>query len=261
MSNKLPAMQWYPGDWRKDPGVQALSYEERGVWFELLMLMHDCEDRGKLMLNGKPIEHKRLAVMLRLTEAEITEHITQYITLGVASVCPDTGAVMCRRMVRDEANRMKNVINGKKGGNPAFEKGKDNPYYKRPDNPTDNPKDNRKISPSSSSSSSSSEECIVPTSGTATPRKRFTPPTPEEVRAYGQEIKFDIDAGKFCDFYASKGWKVGSTPMKDWKAAVRTWRAGQHSTPVNGKHQPKYQSSLPDFDDMLNDPYYSVPAK
>jgi hypothetical protein len=61
-------------------------------------------------------------------------------------------------MVRDEANRMKNVINGKKGGNPAFEKGKDNPYYKRPDNPTDNPKDNRKITPSSSSSFSSSKQ-------------------------------------------------------------------------------------------------------
>jgi hypothetical protein len=160
MGAKLPAMQWYPGDWRKDPGVQALSYEERGVWFELLMLMHDCEDRGKLMLNGKPIEHKRLSVMLRLTEGEITEHITQYITLGVASVCPDTGALMCRRMVRDEQKRATNAANGGKGGNPAFQKGKDNPYYNRldnrQDNPTDNREDNPKISPSSSSSSSSS---------------------------------------------------------------------------------------------------------
>jgi hypothetical protein len=24
-------------------------------------------------------------------------------------------------------------------------------------------------------------------------------------------------------FYESKGWKVGNQPMKDWKAAVRTW--------------------------------------
>ena len=32
-----------------------------------------------------------------------------------------------------------------------------------------------------------------------------------------------MDAERFCDFYASKGWKVGSQPMKDWKACVRTW--------------------------------------
>ena len=28
---------------------------------------------------------------------------------------------------------------------------------------------------------------------------------------------------RFIDFYASKGWKVGNQPMKDWKACVRTW--------------------------------------
>jgi hypothetical protein len=25
------------------------------------------------------------------------------------------------------------------------------------------------------------------------------------------------------NFYSSKGWKVGSAAMKDWRAAVRTW--------------------------------------
>ena len=96
-----------------------------------------------------------------------------------------------------------------------------------------------KPSLSLSLSLSSSEENYVPTSGTTpTPRKRFTAPTPEEVRAYGREIGFDIDAEKFCDHYAAKGWVVGKSPMKDWKAAVRTWRAGQQSTPVNGYRKP-----------------------
>jgi hypothetical protein len=40
---KLPALQWYPADWRKDPGVQALSLHDRMVWFEMLMLMHESE--------------------------------------------------------------------------------------------------------------------------------------------------------------------------------------------------------------------------
>ena len=54
-------------------------------------------------------------------------------------------------------------------------------------------------------------------------RTRFKPPTPEQVAEYAAEKGFALDPHRFCDFYASKGWKVGSSPMKDWKAAVRTW--------------------------------------
>lgn len=54
--------------------------------------------------------------------------------------------------------------------------------------------------------------------------KRFIPPTVEDVRAYCLETGKPIDAEAFVDFYSSKGWKVGSSPMKDWKAAVRNWR-------------------------------------
>ena len=53
--------------------------------------------------------------------------------------------------------------------------------------------------------------------------KRFIKPTLEEVRAYCQERANDIDAEKFIDFYESKGWKVGKSAMKDWKASIRTW--------------------------------------
>ena len=55
------------------------------------------------------------------------------------------------------------------------------------------------------------------------PPRRFTPPTLEEVKAYCQERRNGIDPERFIDFYQSKGWKIGSNPMKDWKAAVRTW--------------------------------------
>lgn len=53
--------------------------------------------------------------------------------------------------------------------------------------------------------------------------RRFTPPTIEEVKAYCQERGNSVDAQRFVDFYSSKGWKVGNSPMKDWRAAVRTW--------------------------------------
>lgn len=55
-------------------------------------------------------------------------------------------------------------------------------------------------------------------------RKRtFVKPTVEEVRAYCRERRNNVNAENFINFYESKGWKVGNTPMKDWKACVRTW--------------------------------------
>ena len=53
--------------------------------------------------------------------------------------------------------------------------------------------------------------------------RRFTPPTPEEVRAYATEKGYNIDADRFVDFYQMKDWMVGKNKMKDWRAAVRTW--------------------------------------
>ncbi len=52
---------------------------------------------------------------------------------------------------------------------------------------------------------------------------RFTPPTVDEVRAYCQERGNSVDPERFVDFYASKGWLVGKSKMKDWHAAVRSW--------------------------------------
>ena len=54
-------------------------------------------------------------------------------------------------------------------------------------------------------------------------KARFTPPTAGEVEAYAQEAGISLDAGAFCDFYAAKGWKVGQSPMRDWRAAARNW--------------------------------------
>ena len=51
----------------------------------------------------------------------------------------------------------------------------------------------------------------------------FVPPSVEEVREYCTERGNDIDAEDFVDFYRSKGWLVGKSKMKDWKACLRTW--------------------------------------
>ena len=53
---------------------------------------------------------------------------------------------------------------------------------------------------------------------------RFFPPSVDEVRAYCEENGYNVDAARFVDFYTANGWVQGKgKPIKDWKAAVRTW--------------------------------------
>lgn len=54
-------------------------------------------------------------------------------------------------------------------------------------------------------------------------QRNVIPPQVEWVAAYCSTRNNGIDAQRFCDFYKSKGWKIGKERMKDWQASVRTW--------------------------------------
>lgn len=67
-------------------------------------------------------------------------------------------------------------------------------------------------------------------------RRRFSPPTVDEVKRYCQEQGCSVDAERFVDHYESNGWMVGKNKMKDWKAAVRNWnRKEKTNNGNNGK--------------------------
>lgn len=66
-------------------------------------------------------------------------------------------------------------------------------------------------------------------------KRTFVKPTLEEVVAYCNERKNGIDPQQWLDHYTSNGWKVGKNPMKDWKAAVRTWEKNGINGKGNGK--------------------------
>ena len=65
-------------------------------------------------------------------------------------------------------------------------------------------------------------------------RPPFSPPGPGEVEAYARERGLTIDAQRFCDFYASKGWMVGRNRMADWRAAARNWARGNDPRMAGG---------------------------
>lgn len=71
--------------------------------------------------------------------------------------------------------------------------------------------------------------------------KTFVQPTVEEVSQYCKERNNGVDPVKFWNFYESKGWMVGKTKMKNWKACVHTWEKPMHT----GPEKPKHDFSLP----------------
>ena len=54
-------------------------------------------------------------------------------------------------------------------------------------------------------------------------KAKFVKPTIEDIRCFCEERNNGIDAEEFFNFYESKGWVIGKSPMKDWKACIRTW--------------------------------------
>ena len=74
--------------------------------------------------------------------------------------------------------------------------------------------------------------------GAEAPRARFTKPTLEEVKAYCAERNNGVDAERFIAHYDAVGWKIGKAPMKDWKAAVRTWESRDKEKRQTGRNAP-----------------------
>lgn len=88
-------------------------------------------------------------------------------------------------------------------------------------------------------------------------KERFKAPSVEEVQAYCTERGNNIDAQHFVDYYSARGWMLGKSHIKDWKACVRTWERNDSFKPQKPV-QPenvttdKIDYSLPqDFLDLL----------
>lgn len=62
------------------------------------------------------------------------------------------------------------------------------------------------------------------------PRSRFEKPTRQEVVDYCAQRGNRIDAQRFYDYYEANGWVQGrGRPLKDWRAAVRTWEKTENT--------------------------------
>ena len=75
-------------------------------------------------------------------------------------------------------------------------------------------------------------------------RKKFIPPTHEEVSEYILQNSYPISADEFIDCYEARGWMVGKNQMKDWKAAVRNFVRNKIKWDKDKKSDKSYQQEL-----------------
>ena len=83
---------------------------------------------------------------------------------------------------------------------------------------------------------------------------RFQKPTIEEIRQYCLEKGYNVDAEQFFNFYESKGWVVGKSPMKNWRAAVSTWNKREKEVPRRKRESRKesaFEHNLKVMDQMF----------
>ena len=67
------------------------------------------------------------------------------------------------------------------------------------------------------------------TTGSRKKGTAFSMPTLEEIRNYCMHRGSTVSAEQFYDYYEANGWNIGKHPMRDWKAALRTWE--RHEKP------------------------------
>jgi hypothetical protein len=120
--SRRPWMKFYPSDWRADPALRMCSIGARGLWAEMLCLMHEAEPYGSLLVNGARITEKQLASLACVPNKEAAEFIVELECSGVFSRDPD-GTIYSRRMRRDVEKEQKDQENGKAGGNPSLKAG------------------------------------------------------------------------------------------------------------------------------------------
>ncbi len=228
---KLPWVQFFYREWVMD--TQCLSQAEKGCWIDVL-----CQ----MWLNGVgsiSMSYDQLANLWRMDwwdKAHLM--VWQLHQKGVCDIQQmhdkdinhnSRVTLVSRRLLREENDRKNNS--------------KRQEYFRR----------NAKVTPVSRSRNAIDVRRKTLDVRELQRQKKeyahvsFSKPKPEDVTAYARSIGFELDGQYFCDRYEANGWKVGRAPMKNWQAAVRTWKknnyeGGKTNAPNGGASPVSYKA-------------------
>lgn len=230
---KRPSFQFYPGDWLRSTDLRSCSIGARGLWMDMICLMHEGNPYGHLKVNQKVILAENLSRMVGETFADVDGWLAELRSAGVLSITED-GCMFSRRMVKDENTRNNRAAGGKSGGNPALlavRAAKENGAGRL------TTKVNLEITPAlASTSPSASAELNQKPSAAEAPAKK-TPAAkgerlsvdwslpddwkPDAIAAGVPVGAVDLEGRKFRDYWVAKTGKDAT--KLDWQATWRNW--------------------------------------
>jgi uncharacterized protein YdaU (DUF1376 family) len=204
MAKNTPAFQFYPQDFLG--GVMLMDNETVGVYIKLLSVLW-------ISNNSLPLEFTQLS---RATHCDSPEKFLEAWS-HIADKFEIAGNTVSHpRFTNMIELREKRKASGSLGGTTRVA----NTYKQTPSKRQANAKQNPSKVMKNEVRSLKDEDRGLETRVSV---PDFARPTPEEVRRYAAEKQLNLDHHAFVDFYASKGWKVGASAMKDWKACARNW--------------------------------------
>lgn len=236
MTESLPWVKWHFDKWRNDDGLRMCGLAARGLWADLLAIMHGAIPYGHLSVQGRAPSPRQIASLVGMTtEREVTALLSELEINGVFSRT-ESGLIFCRRLVRDNAARERGKAFGSLGGNPALIVAcpkEDNQQTIQEDNqnatarisqninggltPPDNPEKRREekekkdppYSPPRTKTRAKARSAIDP---------EWQPDAAGLKFAADRRVNANAEVPKFRDYHAAKG-----NLMADWAAAWRTW--------------------------------------
>lgn len=114
-----PWLKFYPTDWRSDPALKMCSLAARGLWIEMIALMHEAVPYGHLLVSGRSPTDAQLAVLAGAPMDQITDILGELESAGVFSRTRE-GVIYSRKMTRTAKKAAIARKNGRKGGNPSL---------------------------------------------------------------------------------------------------------------------------------------------
>ena len=187
------------------------GYQGYGIYFATLEVMREqtlyCIPENKIGMLG---------VALGESPDKVREIINDCVMVGLFE--REDGLIFSRsfleRMSKWETVKTRNETNGGNGGRPK-------------NNPSDNP--NITQSKPRRGEERIEEDRIEENKEKTVPRKRFTPPSIDEVLEYADD---KAEGERFHNYHTGKGWD-----MKDWKASFRYWMS--NAKKFNRSNEPK----------------------
>jgi len=222
MPASAPWMKFYPRDWRGDQALRLCSLAARGLWIEMMAVMHEAQPYGHLVVNGRAVNEAQLGRMVGASEDYVRELLDELEAAGVFSR-NRSGVIYSRRMTRDE----KSSKTGRKAAKKRWTQATEN--AERKSEPNGYP--NGEATPKPDAQRADARGQRVKDDPDGSSQKPKAHPLPEDWWPSDHDWQQARDAGltdeeiedaarEFRDYWHSQGRRAAGK-KKDWPA---TWR-------------------------------------